>query len=85
LALSRGQKLVLIEKGNSIELAKTGGIKPAMGIAKGVSAKFATLSISFFIACARCHCQVNINTRYRCYYNPWAKLANTKGLMRRSG
>ena len=42
LGFEPGQKLVLIEKGNIIEPAKTGGIKPAMGIAKGVSAKFLT-------------------------------------------
>ena len=39
LGFEPGQKLVLIEKGNSVELVKIGNIKSAMGIAKGVSAK----------------------------------------------
>jgi len=39
LGLKAGQKLVLIEKGNSIEVVKIGNIKSAVGIAKGVSAK----------------------------------------------
>ncbi len=39
LGLKAGQKLVLIEKGNSIEIVKIGNIKAAMGIAKGVSTK----------------------------------------------
>ena len=39
LGLKAGQKLVLIEKGNSIELVKIGDIKSARGIAKGITAK----------------------------------------------
>jgi len=39
LGLKAGQKLVLLEKGNSIEVVKIGYIKSAAGIAKGVSGK----------------------------------------------
>lgn len=39
LGLKAGQKLVLLEKGNSIEVVKIGNIRSAAGIAKGVSAK----------------------------------------------
>ena len=39
LGLKAGQKLVLLEKGNSIEVVKIGDIKSAVGMAKGVSAK----------------------------------------------
>lgn len=39
LGLKAGQKLVLLEKGNSVELVKIGSIKDARGIAKGVSTK----------------------------------------------
>ncbi len=39
LNLKAGQKLVLIEKGNSVELVKIGNIMEARGIAKGVSQK----------------------------------------------
>ena len=39
LGLKAGQRLVLIEKGNSVELVKIGDIKSAMGIASGVSQK----------------------------------------------
>ncbi len=39
LGLKAGQKLVLLEKGNSVELVKIGNIKSAMGMAKGVSVK----------------------------------------------
>ncbi len=39
LGLKPGQKLVLLEKGNSIEIVKIGSIKSAAGMAKGVSAK----------------------------------------------
>ena len=39
LGLKAGQKLVLIEKGNSLEVVKIGDIRSAVGIAKGVSSK----------------------------------------------
>jgi len=39
LGLKAGQKLVLLEKGNSIEFVKIGSIKSAIGMAKGLSAK----------------------------------------------
>ncbi|MFH1256240.1 MAG: AbrB/MazE/SpoVT family DNA-binding domain-containing protein [Candidatus Diapherotrites archaeon] len=39
LNLKSGQKLVIIEKGNSIELVRIGDIKGAMGLAQGVSLK----------------------------------------------
>ncbi len=39
LNLRPGQKLVMIEKGNSIELVKIGGIKEAKGMLKGISTK----------------------------------------------
>lgn len=39
LGLKAGQKLVLLEKGNSIEIVKIGSIKSAIGIAKGLSVK----------------------------------------------
>ena len=38
--LKAGQKLVLIEKGNTIELVKIGNIKEALGMAKGVKTKW---------------------------------------------
>ena len=39
LGLKAGQKLVVIEKGNSIELVKIGGIAGAKGLAGKTSAK----------------------------------------------
>ncbi|MBU0635569.1 AbrB/MazE/SpoVT family DNA-binding domain-containing protein [Candidatus Micrarchaeota archaeon] len=39
LELKAGQKMVAIEKGNSIELVKIENIKKARGIAKGVNLK----------------------------------------------
>lgn len=39
LGLKAGQKLVVIEKGNSIELVKIGNIKDALGLAKRISTK----------------------------------------------
>lgn len=39
LKLKPGQKLVAIEKGNSIEFVKIGKLEDARGIAKGVSVK----------------------------------------------
>ena len=39
LSLKAGQKLVMIEKGNSIEIVKIGNVREAIGIAKGISTK----------------------------------------------
>ena len=39
LKLKAGQKLVLVEKGNSIELVRIGLLKQAKGLVKGISAK----------------------------------------------
>lgn len=39
LGLKAGQKLVVIEKGNSIELVKIGGLKEARGLIKKISIK----------------------------------------------